>query len=116
MIFIHLNNLQFHAFHGIHEQERSVGSHFEVNVELYIEANDKIMYLEQTVNYAIIYEIIRVRMERPAKLLETLAQEMVQAIHLKDDRIRKITVQITKKNPSITGLEGNVGVTCINEF
>ena len=116
MITIHLNDLQFHAFHGIHEQERTLGNWFEVNIDLSMDANEPITDIEHTVNYATIYEMIRKRMERPAQLLETIAQELVLGIHLADDRIRKISVQITKKNPPITGLEGNVGVTCVNEY
>ena len=116
MISIHLDKLLFFAFHGIHEEERILGNTYEVNVELAIDVNEKITRLEQTVNYAAVYELIKKRMNIPSALLETVAQDLAEDIHRYDQRIKNISVNLIKKYPPLAGIEGSVGVTCKKEF
>lgn len=119
MFTINLKNLSFYSYHGIHEEEKILGNEFEVNAELSFEANDHIDSLEQTINYASVYEIIRQRMTIPTGLLETVAQDIAQQIHAFDSRILSVSVSIEKKNPPIPGMEGmegSVGVTFRKDF
>lgn len=116
MFTINLNNLQFHSFHGIHEAERILGNAFEVNVALDIDGDEYVTELWQTVNYVSVYSIVEQRMKIPTALLETLAQDLVQLIYAADERIRSITVNIQKKYPPITAMQGSVGVTYKKEF
>ena len=81
MFTINLHNLQFFSFHGIHEEERILGNNYEVNVELSFDTEEQITALEQTINYASVYDIIKKRMSVPTALLETLAQDLAQEIH-----------------------------------
>ena len=116
MITIHLHNLVFFAFHGIHEEERALGNQFEVNVSLTINSNDRITELEQTVDYGLVFELISKRMKIPTRLLETIAQDLADEIHQLNDRIKSIQVNICKKNPPVRELVGDVSVTCNKEF
>lgn len=116
MFTINLNNLQFHSFHGIHEEEQILGNAFEVNVALTIDSNEFVTELWQTVNYESVFMIITERMRIPTALLETVAQDLAQLIYTADERIRSITVNIQKKNPPITAMQGAVGVTYKKEF
>jgi dihydroneopterin aldolase len=116
MLTIHLNNLQFHSFHGVHDEERILGNAFEVNVAVTIDGSAPVTSLQQTVNYELLYAIIVQRMGIPTALLETVAQDLAQLIHVTDHRIRSITVAIQKKYPPLIAMQGTVGVTYKKEF
>jgi 7,8-dihydroneopterin aldolase/epimerase/oxygenase len=110
MFTISLHNLVFFSFHGVHEEERILGNKYEVNVTLSFNTDEQITTLQQTINYASVYEIIKQRMAIPAKLMETLAQDLAQKIVEFDNRITSISVSIEKKNPPIPNIEGSVSV------
>ncbi len=116
MFTIHLNNLQFFSFHGIHEEERVLGNSYEVNVALTIEGNEQVTALEQTVNYELVYSIVRERMEIPTGLLETVAQDLAHNIQSACPLIRSISVSIEKKNPPMATFHGSVAITYKKEF
>ena len=116
MFSISLHNLIFFSFHGVHEEERILGNRYEVNVELSFNTSEQITTLQQTINYASVYEIIKERMNSPAKLLETLVQDMAEKIVHLDNRITSIMVSIEKKNPPIPNMEGSVSVNYKKDF
>ena len=116
MVTIQLKNLLFFSHHGIHEEEKVLGNTFEINVDISFNETDRIDSLEQTINYASVYDIIRQRMTIPTELLETLTQDIAHQIHVFDSRIISIMVSVEKKKPPIPGMEGSVGVTFSKEF
>jgi dihydroneopterin aldolase len=116
MITISLHNLIFHSFHGIHEEEKILGNTFTVNVSLSFQPAEKISSLEQTINYASVYQIVKQRMSLPTALLETLAQDLALQIHAFDKRIKSISVSVEKKNPPIPNMEGSVSVNYKKDF
>ena len=107
MFTINLHNLIFHSYHGIHEEERILGNEFEVNVNLSFIADEYITTLEQTINYATVYEIIKQRMLTATPLLETLVQDLTDEIRAFDNRIKSISVSVEKKNPPMPNMEGS---------
>lgn len=110
MFTINLHNLIFHSFHGLYEEEKILGNTFEVNVSIGFEEEGPVTSMQQTINYAAVYEIIKAQMLIPTPLLETLAQELTQKIYEHDNRIKSISVSVHKKNPPITNMEGSVSV------
>ena len=117
MITIHLYNLKFYSFHGVHEEEKVLGNEYEVNahVEFHEEQNG-INSLSQTINYASIFQIIKQRMHIPTSLLETVVMDIGNAIHEQYDYVRSIRVSLKKVHPPVEGIEGSVGVTWHKEF
>jgi len=116
MVTIQLKNLLFYSCHGVHAEEKILGNNFEVNIELSFDAGDRIDSLEQTINYASVYELIKQRMAIPTELLETLAWDIAHQVHAMDNRVLSITVAVEKKNPPIPGMEGSVGVKYHKDF
>lgn len=113
---IHLHHLIFHAYHGVHEEERILGNSFEVNVSFDLETSIPITSLEQTVNYAAVYELIKQRMLVATPLLETLAQDLTDKIHDYDSRVKSVSVWVEKKNPPIPNFGGSVSVQFKKDF
>lgn len=116
MFTIHLHNLLFHSFHGFYEEEKILGNDFEINADVTVDTPDQVTTLRQTVNYVVIYDTIRERMERATPLLETVAQELAQAIRAIDGRIKAVNITIKKTAPPIAHFQGSVGISYKSEF
>jgi len=110
MITIQLNNCRFYAHHGLHTEEKVLGTTFEVSVILTIDETGPIHSIHQTVNYTDVYDLIKKHMAHPKALLETLATQICDDIYLFDTRIKTIDITIKKLNPPIEGFSGSVAV------
>lgn len=112
MLTIHLNNLKFHAYHGLFEAEQILGNDFEVNI--FIEqkfVNSKIDQISQTIDYSKVYALVRERMQHPTPLLETVAQDICAKILADFELAYKVHFSIKKLNPPITQFMGSVGIS-----
>lgn len=114
---ISLHGLTFFGRHGVNPEETSLGQRFGVDVTFWLDltraaASDQI---EDTVSYSAIFKVIRNEVEgAPSKLLEHLAGRLVDRITAQDNRIRKVSVTVTKLNPPLGGsVTGNVSVTLL---
>jgi len=116
MLTIHLHKLSFHSFHGLYLEEQILGNEFEVSADIGLEINERITSIQHTVDYTTIYSIIRQRMQIPTALLETVAQELSEAIHMADDRIKSVSITIKKISPPVENFQGSVGVSYKNVF
>jgi dihydroneopterin aldolase len=109
MLKIELSNLQFHSFHGIHEEEIKTGGNFKVDAVVFFEPEIiPVRHLHETIDYTVLYEIIKRRMEKPTKLLEMLATEIAQEILSADNKIKEVSVKIKKMNAPIPFFNGEV--------
>jgi 7,8-dihydroneopterin aldolase/epimerase/oxygenase len=111
MFTVHLNKLIFFAHHGVHDEESIIGTDFEVSVSIDFDAPEKVVALKDTINYVSVFEVIKKRFATPGRLLETLAQHIVDDIYAIDNRITTINISIDKINPPISNFIGSVGVT-----
>ncbi len=116
MFTVRLNKIQFFAYHGVHEEETVIGNTFEVNMEIFFTAENKIQSLEDTINYTSAYETMKAIFAVPEKLLETVAQNIVEAVYETDSRIYKINITIDKINAPISNFVGTVGVIYSKTF
>ena len=116
MFTIHLNNLRFFAYHGVHDEEALLGTDFEVSVSIIFNAPEKIVVLEDTIDYVRAYQIIKDKFQRREKLLEALAQNIVASLYEFDNRISTINISIEKINPPIGNFMGRVGVFYSKSF
>lgn len=116
MLTIHLHSLIFHSFHGMFKEEKILGNDFEVNVDISIEALEKITRLHQSVDYVSLHAIIKEAMDEPTQLLETVVQVLAEKIHLFDSKIKSVTIKIKKLNPPIGNFQGTVGISYSKVF
>lgn len=117
MVTVQLQNLLFNAFHGIHEEEKILGNQYIVNAVVeFHEVTDVILHVNDTVNYAVVYEIIRKRMGIPTLLLETIAMEIGNEIHHQFSDLKSITISINKMHPPIEGMQGAAIVSWHKQF
>ena len=117
MITVQLNQLTFNAFHGILEEERILGNEYVVEASVdFHEKDEVILHISETVNYAIIYDIIRKRMIIPTPLLETVVMEIGMAIHKQFPFLKSISVSVKKMHPPIESMQGAAKVCWHKEF
>ncbi len=109
--FILLNDLLFYAYHGIHDEERILGNEYKVDTKIEYLQDDKTSSINDTINYVDIYEIIQSIMSIPTPLLETLSENIIDAIANSDNRIVNVSVRIFKMHAPIHHFSGNVGVS-----
>ncbi len=108
---IHLHNLKFFSYHGIHEEEKILGTEFEVDIEVDINQTERIDSIHQTLNYVEVYEMVKKRMAIATPLLETIAEDLLKEIHQSSTLIKSIAIAIKKINPPIENFVGSVGVS-----
>ena len=111
MYTIHLHHLEFFAFHGLYEEERIVGNRFEVSIEVEFESDDILSSISDTIDYSVIYEIVKKRMLIPTDLIEVVAEDIISAICQKFPQVKQIKISIQKSNPPVIGFKGSVGVS-----
>lgn len=117
LMTIELNGLQFHAFHGLYEEEKITGNEFEVNLYVsYRPKNEIVNELSGTINYAVIFDIVKKRMQERTDLLETIAMSLAEEIYQQFREVQKVDISIRKLHPPIVGFNGNVAVRYQKEF
>lgn len=102
----------FHANHGLFEEENVIGGKFEVSVNMKtnFEKASKFDDLHGTINYAAVYELIKEEVERPSKLIENLAQRIIDRLKQEYQQIESLSIKVSKYNPPISGEVEKVSV------
>jgi 7,8-dihydroneopterin aldolase/epimerase/oxygenase len=116
MFTIHLNNLKFFSFHGMHEEERILGGEFEVDVAVTSKEDKRITEIQQAVDYVKVYAVIKQQMAISTALLETVAQDLAEKIYRVDSRITSVSISIKKIHPPIAAFMGTAGVSYKKDF
>lgn len=117
MLCVHLENIAFHAFHGIHEEEKIIGNQYRVDCRVcFMEKQEVITNIGNTINYVKLYELIRQRMMQPTALLETVAMELGMSIQKEFPLLKTIDLTISKMHPPISGFTGTAKVSWKKEL
>ena len=112
MARITIENMEFYAHHGCFKEETLIGTWFSVDVWLDADTekaqrNDS---LDDTVNYAEVYARIKEEMSVPSKLIEYVAQRILNRIFAEFPPVRKAGIKLRKINPPLGEKIGNVNV------
>ena len=117
-----LEGMLFYAFHGLYPEEQTVGNQYQVDVYLDTKLekeNDDVKPpaddISTTVNYETIYQICKLEMKKPVRLIETLAKQILKKIvaQYKDREplelevyhveVTSLLVRVSKFNPPLGG-------------
>ena len=103
---IKLSNIKLYGYHGVNDFERENGQFFLINLRLFLDLKKAGLSdsLKDTVDYSRVYECIKDIIEgRSIKLLEKLADVVVDAIFETFPQVMGLNVEIEKPNPPIKG-------------
>jgi len=101
-----LEGLEFHAYHGVYPHERSSGNKFEVDIIVETEFQEAAFQddLSGTINYEDLYALVKLEMNKPSKLLETVGHAIAKKILQSFISAINVEVKISKFNPPIGGV------------
>jgi len=105
MGIIKVENIRVYAHHGCLKEETIIGSDYRVDlvVKVDLSKSAKTDELSDTVDYVFLNKVVREEMAIPSKLLETVAQRILDRIFAEDKLVKKAYVSVSKINPPIGG-------------
>jgi dihydroneopterin aldolase len=105
MGIIQVNNIKLYAFHGCLEEEEKIGSDYRVDVAIKadLKKSAKTDELIDTVDYVHLNHIVKEEMAIRSKLLEEVAQRILDRFFKELRMIRKAKISVAKINPPIGG-------------
>lgn len=110
--YIYLRGVRFHAFHGVMPQERAVGADFVVDLRIGYDVSRAMRSdeVEDTLNYAEVYAVVKREMAQPSQLLEHVAGRIAEALAAAFPAIRSVDLAVTKQNPPMGADSKGAGV------
>jgi dihydroneopterin aldolase len=102
---IKVKNIRVYAYHGCLVEEGKIGSDYRVDlcVKADLSKSAKSDFLRDTVDYVHLNKIIKEEMAIRTKLLETVADKILDRILQEISLVKKVNVKISKLNPPIGG-------------
>ena len=105
MTRITLENMEFHAYHGCLEHEQQLGNTFIVTLSMELDtslagATDELVH---TLNYQLVYDVVKAQMKIPSKLIEHVGQRIVDTLFSAFPQIQVLAVKLSKMNPPLGG-------------
>jgi len=102
---IELKNMRFFAHHGVFSQETVVGNEFMVNLRIEADLSKacKTDNIEDTINYAAVYELVKLEMLKPSQLMENAAYRILKQLKSSFPQIVHLEVRMAKMNPPVGG-------------
>jgi 7,8-dihydroneopterin aldolase/epimerase/oxygenase len=115
---IRLEEMVFHAYHGVYPEEQQSGNQFSVDIsfDIDIQQASQSDQLEHTADYTGVYKIVAREMLQRSSLLEHLATRIIQAVKLAYPATRMLEIKIRKLNPPVGGDIKSVSITVKEEI
>lgn len=105
MDILRLNGMKFHAYHGCLEQEKWVGNDYEIDLALKMDLKEACLSdnLDDTINYALVYEDVKQIMSERVRLIEHVAERIASKLKSDFPKIVEVEVKLRKMHPPIQG-------------
>ena len=113
MGLIHLEDMEFYAYHGHFKEEQIVGNLFMVNLTLQTNMDKAAESdnLKDALNYQTAYKLIEEEMKNKSHLLENIAKRILDTLFDHFDIIEKAEVKVSKMNPPMGGKMKSVSIS-----
>lgn len=105
MGMIYLKNIKVYAHHGCLAEETLIGSDYLVQLKVWADLKKSTSsdQLEDTVDYVLLNAIVKKEMASPSKLLEHVAQRIINSIFKQANLVDEVELSVAKINPPIGG-------------
>lgn len=102
---IHVSGIKLFAYHGCMDEESKIGSDYEVNLIVWADLSQSAQSdrLKDTVDYVALNQIVKEEMAIRAKLLEVVAQRILDRIFIEHKQVKQAQVSVSKLTPPIQG-------------
>lgn len=112
MGIIKVNGINLYAYHGCLEEEGRVGSKYIVNVTINTDFTkaEQTDELGDTVDYVVVYNIVKEEMAIRSKLIEHVGRRIVDRLKKEFPMIKNVETEVVKINPPMNGDVDRVSV------
>jgi dihydroneopterin aldolase len=110
---IHLKKMIFYGYHGVFPEETKLGQRFAVDLTVEVDLSEagKSDRLEDSINYAELYQICKDVVEgKPFKLVEAVAEKIAAEVLENYNAVALCHVTVIKPDPPIPGHYESVAV------
>ena len=110
---IHLQDMEFRAYHGCYDLEQMVGNRFNVVLTIKAHLGEVAERDDVTlaVNYLTVYEVVREQMRITQRTIERVAQNIIVAVKERFPQIVEVECTVAKLAPPLGGKVGRVSVS-----
>lgn len=100
-----VEGIKIYAYHGCLAEEGKIGTNYIVDVTLETDFSEaaKKDDLTKTIDYVVVYDIVKSQMAIRSKLIEQVGQRIVDELKKQFATIKKVEVKVTKLNPPMNG-------------
>ncbi len=118
MGIISLEGMEFFSYHGCFNEEQIIGNKFIIDLSVTFNSKEAEHsdLLSETIDYQIIYDLIKTEMKNNSYLLENIAYRISNKIRNKFYNILHIQIKISKLNPPLGGKIDKVSFTYSSDF
>jgi dihydroneopterin aldolase len=103
-----IEDIRLHAYHGCLEEEGIIGGKYRIDIKIvadFTECADS-DDLTKTVDYVIVYDLVKDEMAIRSKLIETVAKRIALKLQAQYAWVSEWEVSLTKFNPPVGGSLG----------
>jgi len=102
---IKLKNIKVFSYHGCLDEEGKIGSEYRVDLKVHGDLSNsaKTDQLNDTIDYVHLNKIVKDEMAIRSKLLETVAERILNRVMNELIMVQKAKVDVSKINPPIGG-------------
>lgn len=106
MSVIHLEDMEFYAYHGCFKEEQLAGNRFMVNLmlETNVEKASVTDDIKDTLNYQTAYQLVKKEMAVTSHLLEHVGKRILDALFDTFVELESAKVKVSKMNPPMGGV------------
>lgn len=111
-----MENMAFYGFHGVLEEEKTLGQKFFVDLELTLDLSvaGKSDAVEFTVSYADVYDDVKYFVESARyNLIEALGENICNMVLSKYPAVKEITIRIKKPEAPVRGIFDYMGIQLV---
>ncbi len=103
-----IEDIQLHAYHGCLDEEGRIGGKYRIDIKAVADFNlcADTDDLNKTVDYVVVYDLVKEEMAIRSKLIETVAKRIALKLQAKYGWVSAWEVSLTKFNPPVGGSLG----------
>lgn len=100
-----VEGINLYAYHGCLEEEAKIGANYMVDVMMETDFTEAAQSddLSKTVDYVVVFNIVKKQMAIRSKLIESVGQRIVNELKKEFSSLKKVEVKISKLNPPMNG-------------
>lgn len=102
-----MQHMGFYGFHGVLEEEKTLGQKFFVDLEMLVDLSEagRSDQVDNTVSYADVYDDVKYFVESARyNLIEALAENICNMILTKYSQVNEVMVRIKKPEAPVRGI------------